>query len=113
MTQQAPSQPFGFADDYIAEETPPTQPPLPVNPSNLTVSQRLFALEQGQAAMMRILTELRPEVKRLRLESKLAQYIKRGGLVAVATAVGNIVIAQLPGAKAWVPSIIEAIRVFQ
>lgn len=113
MTQQAPAQPFSFASDFLGEDTPPPESPLPAPPGTMTVDQRLFALETGQVALLKAVKELQPEVKRLRLEAKVLKYVKSGAFITLLTAVGNVLVAQLPGAKAWVPAIIEAVRVTQ
>lgn len=113
MTQQAPAQPYGFASDFLTEDTPPSSSTPPSPPGSMTVDQRLFALETGQVAILKELKELKPVVKRLKLESQILKVIKSSAFLAAVTAAGNIAMAQLPGAKEWVPAIVEFVRVTQ
>jgi hypothetical protein len=113
MTQQAPAQPFQYASDFLAEDTPPPQSAPPAPPGTLSVDQRLFALEKGQVAILEELKALKPVVKKLRLESHVLKVIKSTAFLTLVTAAGNVAMAQLPGAKQWVPAIVEMVRVTQ
>jgi hypothetical protein len=105
MSQHEPHQPFPLADDIGEERTP-----VPSRADRLVVIES--TLDEHSRTLERLESKvdaLTPVVRKLRVESKALQLLKSGALVTLATAAGNILIAQLPGAKEWVPVIIKAI----